>query len=848
MRKLYEIGPLRLDPEARVLTLAGAAVPLGARGVAVLTVLVSHANEYVQRAEIMDLAWPGLVVEEANLAVQISAIRRALASVPGGDGWVETLARRGYRFVGPVVEIKGSPTADDAAERVRSNLPQLLQSFVGRGRELAEIKRQLPEIRLLTLTGTGGIGKTRLALQAAAEVQHAYRDGVWFVDLAPLVEPALVPGALAQALSVKESPGRSSIQTLCDYLRPLEIMVVLDNCEHVLDACARLAETLLRESAGLTLIATSREPLRIGAEHTYALGPLPLPDPQGDAQSIAQSDSVRLYVDRARQHRPGFDLRDQRARAVAQICVRLDGIPLALELAAARMAVLPVEQIVRLLDQRFRLLASGSRSALPRHQTLRALLDWSYELLNEAERQLFARLSVFAGGWTLAAAEVVGAADVIAKDDVVYLLIALVEKSLVVADDNGDRYRMLETVREYAREKLVTKQAANAVRERHRDFFLAMAVDAEPNLAGPEQASWLQRLEDEHDNFRSALEYCLMARSGTNAGLRFCGALHWFWIMRGYRSEGRDWCKRVLSIDGIHTPVPERAMALQAAGILAFHLGDFPAARAYHEESLAIARALSDHQGIARATISLSNLRLRQGDVAVARTLCEEALALSRSLQDPWLTQQSLNGLGNVAGSMGDHLGAKSFYEESLAIARARADRVRIAILLNNLGYVTFQEGEYSAARALFEESLAIRRELEDSGGIAYALSGLAEVALQQRDYSAAGAFSRDALLIRRELGDKMGISELLEKQAAVFAGIGNVPLAARIAGAAARLRDEIGFPLTKDERLQHEQHMAVARAALGDDDAFNQAWRDGRGLSLEQAIEISLEAPVDRG
>ena len=847
MRTLYEIGPLRLDPEAQVLTDAGTPMALGARAVAVLTVLVSQANKYVQKAAIMAAAWPGLVVEEANLSVQISAIRRVLARVPGGEGWIETLARRGYRFVGPVVEINGSPSPSATGGREHTNLPQLLQSFIGRERELAQIKQLLPRTRLLTLTGTGGIGKTRLALQAAAEVRDAYRNGVWFVDLAPLSDPGLVPSALAQVLGVKESAGQPLVKTLSDHLRPLEVLVVLDNCEHVLDACARLAETLLRESAGGTLVATSREPLRIGAERTYPLGALPLPDPQGDAQSIAQSDSVRLFVDRARQHRPRFDLQDQRARAVAEICVRLDGIPLALELAAARMAVLPVEQIVRLLDQRFRLLASGSRSDLPRHQTLRALLDWSYELLDEAERQFFARLSVFAGGWTLAAAEVVGAGEVIAKDDVVYLLIALVEKSLVVADDDGDRYRMLETVREYAREKLVIGVDANAVRERHRNFFLALAVNAEPNLAGPEQATWLQRLEDEHDNLRSALKYCLVAASGSDAGLRLCGALHWFWIMRGYRAEGLEWCVRVLGIEGIDKRTPERAMALQAAGVLAYHLGDFPAARAYHEESLAIARELSDRKGMARAANDLGNLRLRQGHPAAAQALSEEALAISRNLEDPWLTEQSLNCLGNAALDMGEYSMAQSLFEESLAIAREQADRVRIAILLNNLGYVTFLQGQYSAARALHEESLAIRRELKDSGGVAYSLSGLGDVALQPGDYSAAGAFIRDALSIRRELGDKMGIAELLEKQAAVIGAIGNTLHAAHIGGAAERLREEIGSPLTPDERIRHDRHMAAARAALGDDTAFNRAWQEGRAISLEQAIEISLEAPVDR-
>ncbi len=843
----YHIGPLRLDVDAQLLIHDGAAVPLGPRAVAVLTVLVSRANEFVDKSAILEAAWPGVVVEEANLAVQISAIRRALAGV-GGGGWIETLARRGYRFIGPVAEVASRSGAPAPAERLRTNLPELVTSFVGRERELAEIRNYMPALRLLTLTGTGGIGKTRLAHQATVATLDAYPDGAWFVDLGPLTDPALVPSALAQVLQVKEPSAQSLLDALCSDLRTRETLLILDNCEHVLDGCARLIAALLRETTHVKVIATSREPLRLPGERVYPVGPLPFPDPKSDAGSIARADAVRLFVERAQQQRPRFDLQEKQARVVAEICVRLDGIPLALELAAARVAVLPVEKIVRLLHQRFRLLTTGSRE-LPRHQTLRALIDWSYELLDDVEKALFARLSVFTGGWTLEAASEVCSGESIAKEDVVYVLIGLVEQSLVVADDDGDGYRMLETVGEYAREKLAVAGDANAVRERHRDFFLALAVNAETNLTGPEQATWLHLLENEHDNFRSALEYCLVAGSGSHAAaLRLCGALHWFWIMRGYRAEGLGWCVRVLGMEGIDTPTPERAIALHAAGILAFHLGGFPAALAYHEESLAIARGLSDHKGIARATIALSNLRLRQGDVTAARTLCEEALALSRSLQDPWLTQQSLNGLGNAAGDMGEHSIAKSFFEESLAIARQRADRVRIAILLNNLGSVTFEQGEPSTARALFEESLAIRRELEDPGGIAYALSGLADVALQQGDYSAAGAFSRDALSIRRALGDKMGIAELLEKQAAVFGAIGDALLAAHIAGAAERLRDEIGLPLTKEQRFHHDRHMAAARAAMGDDAAFNLAWKVGRGMSLEQAIEISLRAAFDRG
>jgi predicted ATPase/DNA-binding winged helix-turn-helix (wHTH) protein len=849
MSTLYNIGPLQLDPEARVLTQDGAAVALGARGVAVLFALVSRANEYVEKSAILDAAWPGLVVEEANLAVQISAIRRALARVPGGEGWIETLARRGYRFVGPVTAMAGRSAAPPvAADRKRTNLPELLSSFVGRERELAELKQRLPTTRLLTLTGVGGIGKTRLAQQAAAEVLAAYRDGVWFVDLAPLRDPALVPSALAQVLQVTESAGQPLVNALCNHLRTKETLLILDNCEHVLDACARLAEVLLRETAQVTMLATSREPLHLTAEHSYPLAPLPLPDPQADAQSIARSDAVQLFVKRARQHRPHFDLQGQRARSVAEICVRLDGIPLALELAAARVAVLPVEQIVRLLDQRFRLLTSGNRE-LPRHQTLRAMLDWSFELLDDAEKAVFARLSVFAGGWTLAAATEVCCGAPIAKDEMVYVLIGLIEQSLVVADEDGDRYRMLETVREYAKERLAGGSAADAVRHRHRhrDYFLALAEEVEPKLMGADQATWLQGLDEEHDNLRLALEWSLV-NVGSEAGFRLCGALHWFWIVRGHRAEGRAWCERILGKSGGEERTPERAKALNATGLLAYHQGDFSAARAGYEESLAIRRKLNDRGGIATSLNNVGNLTLDQGDLPAAKALFEESLAIARQLGDRRLMTYTLGNLGTVAFHQNDYPVARTLYEECLATLRELEDRVRIAIVLNNLGELTFEQGDYAAARALHEESLAIRRELDDPGGIAFSMKNLGEVAFEVGEFRIAGGLYKEGLAIRRKLGDREGIAYVLEGHAAVLAALGDCLHAARIGGAAQRLREEIGAPLLPNERTRYDRRIAAARTALGDGLAFDRAWKEGRALTLERAIELALGKTVEQG
>jgi non-specific serine/threonine protein kinase len=833
MRKLYKIAQFLLDPEARALTYEGAAVALGARGVAVLTALVSRAGAYVQKSAILDAAWPGLVVEEANLAVQISAIRRVLARVPGGEGWIETLARRGYRFVGPVAEVDARSARPAVTDRKRTNLPELSTSFVGRERELAEIKQLLPRTRLLTLTGTGGIGKTRLAQQAGAEVLDAYCDGAWFIDLAPLANPALVPSALAQVLQVKESAGQTLVSKLCGHLRAREILLILDNCEHVLNACARLVEELLRETTQLTVIATSREPIHLTAEHTYPLAPLPLPD---RADSIARSDAVQLFVERARQYRPKFDLQDERARAVAQICVRLDGIPLALELAAARLAVLPVEQIVRLLDQRFRLLTSGDRE-LPRHQTLRAMVDWSYELLDAAEKTLFAQLSVFAGGWTLAAADAVCRGEPIAKDEVVYVLIGLIEQSLVIADEDGDRYRMLETVREYAKEKLVVSGEVEAARLRHRDYFLALAEEADQKLKGEDQAAWLQRLDKDHGNLRSALDWSLL-EAGSEAGLRLCKGLWRFWWQRGHFAEGRGWCAELLGKPGAEQRTRARAYALNAAGVLAYFQGDYPAARVRVEESLAIMRDLGYREGIANTLCNLGMVASRQGDSPAARALYEDSLAIYRELGDEWGTAGLLMNLGTVAIEQSDYPVGRALLEETLSIYRKIGDQWYIATSLANLGESIFLQGDYPAARALYEESLAIYRELGNRWCIARVLTNIGEVACEQGDFASAKGMHHESLQIKRELGDRQGIAMSLEHVGAVLAATTSV----RVLGAAERLREEIGSPMFPYQRTQYDRRVAAAREAISDDAAFDRAWQEGRALTLEQAIELVLE------
>ena len=846
MRRRYELGPLHLDPESRVLTYGGDPVALGARAVAVLAVLVARANEYVPKSEIMDTVWPGLVVEEANLAVQISAIRRALAQVPGGEGWIETLARHGYRFVGPVAQIAGRANEPAAPiDRKRTNLPQVLTSFVGREREVAEIKRLLPSTRLLTTTGTGGIGKTRLAVQVAAEVLDAYRDGIWFVDLGRLSDPALVPSTVARVLDVKEVAGHSLTQTLCEHLRAKEVLLVLDNCEHLLGASADLVDAVLRDTAGASVIATSREPLHVAREEIYPLNALTLPDTKADATAISRSDAVQLFVDRARQHRPRFDLDGPRAHAVAQICVRLDGLPLALELAAARVAVLPVEEVERLLDQRFRLLTRGG-GELPRQQTLWAMIDWSYELLEPAEQRLFARLSVFAGGWTIAAAMVVGADEATAEDDIGQLLISLIEKSLVVADEDGERYRMLETVREYAKAKLVANGEDNAVRSLHRDYFLGQAEVIKPKLMGAEQATWFQRLEVEHDNMRTALDWSLGERE-PEAGLRLCGALQWFWITRGHVAEGRKWCARVLEKEGAEEMTSARATVLNAAGTMAWGVADHAAARALYAESLAIRRHLGDRTGLA---VTLNNLGLvawHQGDLAEARALQEQSLAIMREMGDRQGMANALNNLGNVAQLLGDMISARTLQQECLAIMRDLGNVRGTVNVLNNLGALAHAQDDFESAKVLFEESLAAARRVGFREGIALAVGSLGGLAAVQGNHTVARTLLRESLEIRRELGSKTGIADSLEDFAAAVAAAGGSRDVARILGAAERLREEIGSPLPTSELLRYEQLVAAVHDAIGDEAAFDRAWRDGRAMPLDQAIELALAQAAEK-
>ena len=750
-----------------------------------------------------------------------------------------------YQVVHP--QLRQEFPALRSLEATPNNLPQQATSFIGREKELEELNRLLARTRLLTLTGSGGCGKTRLSLQLAADSLEQFPDGAWFVELAPLSDPGLVPQTVSTVLGLMEEPGKPISQTLTEHLKDKRLLLLLDNCEHLLDVCAKLADALVRHCPSVQILASSREAFGIGGEQTYRVPSLSLPDPKQahTPVSVAQFEAVQLFTDRALLARADFQVTKQNASTLASICFRLDGIPLAVELAAARVRFLSVEEINHKLDQRFRLLTGGSRTALPRQQTLRSLIDWSYDLLRDPEKLLLQRLSVFAGGWTLDAAEQVCAGEGEEDREALDLLTSLADKSLVVVEQNDghSRYRLLETVRQYARERLLESGGGEAVRERHGDYFLALAEEAEPKLLGAEQAEWLRRLEEEHDNLRSALEWSL-AEAGSQEDLRLCGALNRFWSTRGHLAEGRKWCARILAKERAAERTPEYAKALNAAGNLAWHQTDYPAARALLEESLAIFRELDDRAGIAQSLNNLGNVAIEQGDYPAARALYEESLAIRRELGDRRGMATVLCNLGNVAYERGDFTAAR-ILSEALAISRELGDRARIADALNNLGNLACNQGDFGSARALIEESLAIGRDLGDRDGIASSLHSLGVVAYLQGHLAAARALYTESLDNRRELDDRLGIARALEGLAAVVAALGSSLRAARIWGAAQRLREEIGTPLSPTERSHYDQRAAAARAAA-DDAAFDRAWQEGRALTLTQAIDLASEETAE--
>ena len=758
-----------------------------------------------------------------------------------------------YALEEPAPSPQEAPAAgsSDGIAASGHNLPAARSGFVGREREMSEVGRALSMTRLLTITGAGGCGKTRLALEVARDFVEAspdeYPDGVWLVELASLEDGTLVPGAVAAALGVRERPDLPVTEELTDFLRTRRLLLVLDNCEHLTDACASLVDTLLDSCENLRVMATSREILGVAGETNWTTPSLTVPDAvhPPDPRSLTRYEAVQLFVERARARVPAFVLTPENAAAVADICRKLDGIPLAIELATARMGALSVGQISERLGDALGFLTTGDRTRAPRQRTLRATLAWGYELLREEEQKLFGRLSVFAGGWDLETAEAVGAGGGIEGNEVLDLLSSLVDKSLVlveVSDGGAPRYRLLETVRQYASEKLAARGEVEAVRRRHALFFLEMAERSEPELSGAEQVAWLDRLDGELDNLRAAVGWFRESGQGS-ADLRLAGALWRYCYLRGHYEQGRGWLEGALA-DGDDAPSTARAKAYLGAGALTFLQCEYDRARDLLQEALALYRVLEDDGGIASASQMLGSIARERGEYARAEALHEESLALFRKLGDEVGEAQSLNYLAYAAWLQGKYQRANELCEETLLRFRGLRDNEVIVWALISQGASALYSGDLHRARTLLERSRALSNEVGYREGVAWSLNQLGVLAYREGDYPWATNLLRESLEIHQFLGDRWRIGSVLEALAEVQFAQRRLGSAACLFGAARAVREAISVPVPLCERDDYERGISGARAQLGEA-AFEAAFSEGRAMSPLQAVEYAPIQPT---
>jgi predicted ATPase/DNA-binding SARP family transcriptional activator/DNA-binding CsgD family transcriptional regulator len=723
-------------------------------------------------------------------------------------------------------------------------------SFIGRIREQEELRHRLKECRLVTIVGAGGCGKTRLALHIAEAQRDSFADGVALVELGATSDPALVPQSVAFALGVREQADRPLSETLAAALAPRQLLLVLDNCEHIHDACARIVGQLLHKCPRLHILATSRRPLGLAAEAVFRLRPLATPNPDAlpPFERLLEYDAIRLFVERAAAHRAGFALTPGNAPAAVRICYRLDGLPLAIELAAGRRRVLTVEQIAARLGNALALLGGGP-DEVPRQTTLRAAIAWSWDLLAQPERALLRRLAVFAGGWTIEAAEAICVGDELERTQVLDVLARLAEQSLVeVREREGTiRYRLLETIRQYAALRLREAGEEETLRRRHARWHLELVAAAESGLEGQELGQWLVRLDAESDNLRAALAWSCAAGEVELAS-RIAAHMAHYWYMRGTLREGRRWLQRVLALDeaqGRVAPAAVRAYVLQESGMLAQFQWDLAGAEAACEQSLRLWRKLDDRRGIDKSLSVLGGVAESRGDYQRAAQLYGECLDLARKLGD--LSRVTL-GLSNVADQLrllGDLPRARELYAESFALSKRTNNRRHMAMALTNLGITSLFQGDGAAAQTSLEAGLAIMRELGIPRGAGEALLPLGELALARGAIAQALARYREALAEYSRSDAWLGVAQALEEMSRALAAEDQTLSAARVLGTAEALRERLGTPRTPREVSHYQEHTAALRAHLGDA-AFTGALDAGREPPIEQIIAVLLtEVPA---
>jgi serine/threonine-protein kinase PknK len=733
----------------------------------------------------------------------VEAFARALSMA--GDGAASVTAppgaitAEGRANTGPLETARVSGTLPS------NNLPRAMTHFIGRERQIVDVLERLARSPLVSLVGPGGIGKSRLGLEVAYGALEPYPDGVWLVELASLSHPSLVARTVADAVGVLGEPGRDTVDSLREWLRDRRVLLLLDNCEHLVDGCARLAEQLLSSCPRLRVLATTREALGVAGEAVWPVPTLSVPDAAMPDDEVLACEAVRMFVDRAALSNPGFAVTGSAIPALAALCRRLEGIPLALELAAARVKVLSIEQILAKLADPFGILAGGSRTAPSRQQTLRATLDWSHELLTEEERALLRRLAIFAGGCTLEAAEAVAGGNgeydgsSLRRSDVLDLLSRLVDKSLVIAQDRGRevRFGMLETIREYALEHLRASGELGETARRHADVFMALVGSARAEFNTPDGAQWLARLEVEHDNLRAALGWLL--KHDAENGVRLAIALPDLWVYHGHFTEARRWLKAAVE-RAASAPTPLRVKALQGAGELAFRQGDLAEARSHLEESMRLSREMGEARAIAWSAYHLALLVFQQGDAQTSRTYFEESLARARDMRELRLIGTVLNSLGELARYEGDWATARPLYEQSLATHRQSGDVAQTSMTLCNLGAVRCEEGDLEGALSAYRESLACAHRFGNNHDVSIALDGVGAVATKRGDW----------------------------------------PRAARLAGAAEALREEIGCELEVADRAFRDRYVAEVGGKLGDEQ-IEAALAEGRAMGPERAILYAL-------
>jgi predicted ATPase len=729
-----------------------------------------------------------------------------------------------------------------------SNLPIPGSMLVGRDKELAGGKELLlrPDVRLLTVTGPGGIGKSRLALEMARDTLELFPSGIYFVPLAGVSDSESIPIVIAQTLGVREAGGQPQLKTLKDYLRnslSAPMLLLLDNFEHVLAAAPMLAE-LMAVAPQLKFLVTSRAALHVYEEHEFPVPPLALPNAKSlpGVDALMQYSAIALFVHRAAAVKPDFTLKEDNAAAVAEICSRLDGLPLAIELAAARTKLLSPSAMCTRLASRLQLLTGGARDLPARQQTLRQAIDWSYDLLSPSEQKLFRRLSVFVGGCTLEAVESVCDTKQDLGLDVLDGVASMVDKSLarqIEQTDGEPRFVMLETIREYGLGKMVESGEEALTRRAHAAYCVVLAEEGAAENTGANPKEWLDRFELEHDNFRAAVEW-LTATGDADWGLRLGSALFRFWEMREYLAEGRDQLGKLLKLTTSSVPSSARQRALFAAGVLAGEQGDYVAADALLKENLEIGRLLEDKQSTAVSLNALGVIARDSGDLAASRLIFEESLSLWREMRDPLAVARALSNLANVVKLEEDYTRARSLYEECLSIFREVGDRTGVAWALNHQGDVARDQGQCEVARSLYEQSLAAFRELDDRWGIAGSLADLGNLGREQGDYRGADSLYRESIRLFQTLEHKRGVARLLESFACSAAAQSEPDRSLRLAGASAALRQSIGAPLTPAEQAKLEKYLDPARRVLTTT-LGRTLWLEGWVMPVEKAIEDVL-------